>query len=125
LHKLIYFEPTKINFSAKFPSCWTPIAPEQHQQRQHPQHMLAESVNHTKTWKYANNCGSTSANTIHDDVLIEIYLNKPIHIGYIQIKLKFNKEINFPYELRLFRQKRTSESFILTAANVDSKIDFK
>ena len=89
--------------------------------------MLAEPVNHTKSWKYANNCGSSSTASCHDDVLIEIYLNKPIHIGCMQIKLKFNKELNMPYELRLFRQRKTNESLAHTiqTKTVDSKIDFK
>ena len=39
----------------------------------------------------------------------------------MQIKLKFNKELNIPYELRLYRQRKPTES----ASSVDSKIDFK
>jgi hypothetical protein len=86
--------------------------------------MLAEPTNHTKSWKYTNSSSSSNSNSnlLHDDILIEIYLNKPIHIGCMQIKLKFNKELNIPYELRLFRQRKPTESQI---NNVDSKIDFK
>lgn len=56
LHNLIHFETAKTNFTAKLPACWQPILSEQHQQRKHPQHILAEQVNLTKSWKYLNNC---------------------------------------------------------------------
>ena len=121
MHNLIGFEATKLNFTAKFPACWTPISSEQHQQRKHPQHLLSEPINFTKSWKFT----SSSTNSLHDDVLIEIYLNKAIHIGCMQIKIKFNKELNIPYELRLFRQRKTSEPMAQANSNVDSKIDFK
>lgn len=56
LNNLIYYDVAKTNFSAKFPPCWTPVSPEQNQQRKHPQHLLAEAQNYTKSWKYINNC---------------------------------------------------------------------
>lgn len=64
---------------------------------------------------------SSSTSSAHDDILIEIYLNKPIQIGCIQLKLKFNKELNCPFELRLFRQKKLIDD---DSNNVDSTIDF-
>ena len=51
---------------------------------------------------------------------IEIYLNKPMQIGCFQVKLKFNKELASPFELRLFKQKKNFD----TNKGVDNKIDF-
>lgn len=122
------FDSVKTNFSAKLPVCWTLVLSEQHQQRKHPQHIHAESVNLTKCWKYLNNVTSNknlndqafNITNNSDDLNVEFYLNKPTQIGCIQVKLKFNKELVAPYELSLYRQRRPNE-----AKNVDSSIDFK
>ena len=53
---------------------------------------------------------SSSSQTNFSDFTIEIYLNKPIQIGCIQLKLKFSKDLTQPLELRLFKQKRLFES---------------
>jgi hypothetical protein len=55
---------------------------------------------------------------------VELYLNKPIQIGCIQIRLKFSKELTAPFELRLYQQSALAES-TLTDAEVESKINFK
>ena len=112
------FDQAKTNFSAKLPACWSLVLSEHHQQRKHPQHILAESSNYTKCWKYLNN--SVQPSQYSDNLSIEIYLNKPIQIGCIQIKLKFNKELTFAYELSVYRQK----SIDSTKPSVDSTIDF-
>jgi hypothetical protein len=133
---LINFDNVKTNFSAKLPISWTPILSDQHQQSKHPQHIHSESVNYTKSWKYITNTNInnnsirnskfnnelTSANL--DDLNVEIYLNKPVQIGCIQLKLKFSKELSGPYELRLFRPKKTNE-FNSSSKSVHSSIDFK
>lgn len=54
-----------------------------------------------------------------DNLSIEIYLNKPIQMGCIQIKLKFTKEVNCAHELTIWRQKRIESN------HVDTSIDFK
>ncbi|CAF0910527.1 unnamed protein product [Brachionus calyciflorus] len=119
LHNLSLYDTAKANFSAKLPSCWSLVLAEQHQQRKHPQHILAESNNYTKCWKYLNNT-VTNPTVSNENLTIEIYLNKPIQIGCIQIKLKFNKELTSPFELSVFRQKRIESGKL----NVDSTIDF-
>ena len=147
LHGLIGFDTAKVNFSAKFPVNWTPVLNEQHQQRKHPQHIHAESVNFTKCWKHnvSANGGSGAATTtinnassmlfpgqqqqLFDDFNIEIYLNKPVQIACIQLKVKFSKwlSINSNYELRLFKQNKLANNGGLNSADlqsVDNGIDF-
>lgn len=97
------FDSSKTNFSAKLPACWSLVLAEQQHQRKHPQHILAETANYTKSWKFINN---TVLQSQSENLTIEIYLNKPIQIGCIQIKLKFNKELNSAHELTILRQKR-------------------
>ena len=152
LHGLTYFESSKMSFSAKLPPGWAPILADQNQQRKHPQHLLAETVNHTKSWRYITknikylfqilrSCrqffcfsfnefvlflikSSTSPETGLDSFTAEIYLNKPVQVGCVQIKLKFNKELNCSYELRLYKQKKSPDGLSATKS-VDSKVDFK
>jgi hypothetical protein len=54
LHNLLYFETSKINFSAKLPAGWTPILSDQNLQRKHPQHIHGETNNYSKSWRYVN-----------------------------------------------------------------------
>ena len=58
-----------------------------------------------------------------EDLTIEINLNKPIQIGCFQLKLKFNKELTKPFEIRLYRQKKTFES-TTRIKSIDNAIDF-
>lgn len=136
LHSLIGFDTAKTNFSAKLPTSWTPILSDQQQQSKHPQHIHSESVNLTKSWKFINtSSGVTVAAAAaaaksriadkHDDLNVEIYLNKPVQVGCIQLKLKFSRELVAPYELRLFRPKKSNESSNTTSKPVHSTIDFK
>ena len=132
LHNLIYFDTAKLNFSAKLPFCWTPILSEQHSQRKHPQHIHAESMNLTKSWRYMNNNGNGNNGSDQqtmfgpkmnkDDLNIELYLNKPAQIGCIQLRLKFNKEIDAPYELMLLTSRKYTES---NTKSIGSTVDFK
>jgi hypothetical protein len=95
-------------------------------------------MNLTKCWKYlthnkTNNdnfnplssYSSSSTSSSYDDLNIEIYLNKPIQIGCVQLKIKFIKRLSVSsnYELRLFRQNKKSFNEKLNA--VDIGIDFK
>ena len=106
LHRLISYDLAKVNFSAKFPINWSPVLSEQHQHLKHPQHIHSESINFTKHWKNMTNSTQavSSASKLNvsklsypktnaDDLIVEVYLNKPIQVGCIQIKLKFNKEL--------------------------------
>lgn len=102
---------------------------EQHQQRKHPQHIHAESINFTKCWKYVsstNGAGNSGLNSNGqpEDLNIEIYANKPLQIGAIQLKLKFNKwlSVGTNYELKLYRQRRAGG--VEKEQSVDSVIDF-
>jgi hypothetical protein len=67
-------------------------------------------------------------NATPDNFMIEIYLNKPIQIGCFQVKLRFNRDLTTPYELRLFKQKKHFDTNGFGAGiqptNVDNKIDF-
>ena len=136
LHSLISFDNSKTNFSTKLPSNWTPILSDQQQQSKHPQHIHSESVNLTKSWKYINigstngvNTGAKSSKSQSidgiktEDLNVEIYLNKPIQVGCIQLKLKFSRELTGPYELRLFRPKKSNE--YNHSKSVHSTVDFK
>ena len=125
LHSLITYDQTKVNFSAKFPINWSPILSEQHQHLKHPQHIHSESINYTKHWKNMTPITSSACNPkkSFDDLTIEIYLNKPIQIGCIQIKLKFNKELTAttgPFELTLTRPAASTTP----NSTVDSQVDF-
>lgn len=69
-----------------------------------------------------------------EDLNVEIYLNKPIQIGCVQLKLKFSRELlsntTAPYELRLFRPKKSNEFSIVmpttgASASKMSSSDFK
>ena len=135
LHALLAFDAAKVNFSAKFPINWSPILSEQHQHLKHPQHIHSESINYTKHWKnminVANTNGSNAASTsksasslsyprlsvgaasskiADSDLTVEIYLNKPIQIGCIQIKLKFGKELTSAYELTLTKPQTNADA---------------
>jgi hypothetical protein len=66
-----------------------------------------------------------NSNSSSEDVNIEIYLNKPFQIGSIQLKIKFSKELSFPVEIRLYKQKMNSESMNVNGFGADNKIDFK
>ena len=59
-----------------------------------------------------------------DNFTVEIFLNKPIQVGCIQLKLKFNKELVTPLEIRLFKQKKNFE-IGKSSKNFDKKNDFK
>jgi hypothetical protein len=59
-----------------------------------------------------------------DNFTVEIFLNKPIQVGCIQLKLKFNKELVTPLEIRLFKQKKNFEMG-KSSKNFDTKNDFK
>ena len=59
-----------------------------------------------------------------DNFTAEIFLNKPIQVGCIQLKLKFNKELVTPLEIRLFKQKKNFE-IGKSSKNFDTKNDFK
>jgi hypothetical protein len=59
-----------------------------------------------------------------DNFTVEIFLNKPIQVGCIQLKLKFNKELVTPLEIRLFKQKKNFE-IGKSSKNFDTKNDFK
>lgn len=129
LHGLTSFDNTKTNFSAKLPICWTPILSDQQQQSKHPQHIHSESVNLTKSWKFINIAGNplksrSPTNPNLEDLNVEIYLNKPVQVGCIQLKLKFSRDLAAPYELRLFRPKKSNE-FSVASKPVHSTIDFK
>lgn len=50
-------------------------------------------------------------------------MNKPIQIGCFQIKLKFNKELTSPFEIRLYKQKKQFEKHS-AIKSCDNKIDF-
>jgi hypothetical protein len=118
LHSLISFDQAKTSFTARFPSPWKPLMPEQNELRKHPQHILADAQNLTKSWKYVHDTGGS--NKANDNILIEIYLNKPIQIACIQIQLKFNRDLQSQYELCLLKKKAYEAQ-----NNVDSPIDFK
>ncbi len=45
-----------------------------------------------------------------DNFTVEIFLNKPIQVGCIQLKLKFSKELVTPLEVRLYKQKKTFDT---------------
>jgi hypothetical protein len=59
-----------------------------------------------------------------DDLNVEIYLNKPAQIGCIQLKLKFNRELDSPYELTLLTSRKFSES-ITSSKAIGSTVDFR
>lgn len=67
-----------------------------------------------------NNGNKFNRNDDLDDLNVEIYINKPIQIGCLQLKLKFHKELSAPYELRLFRPKKNNE-FKSASTNPDLK----
>lgn len=148
LHNLMSFDSTKTNFSAKLPISWTPILSDQQQQSKHPQHIHSESVNLSKSWKFINMMGtsgaqmksssrgaggvtsSTSSYTSSgiEDLNVEIYLNKPVQIGCIQLKLKFSRELTngtTPYELRLFRPKKSNEMSMIMSTAASKSNDLK
>jgi hypothetical protein len=74
----------------------------------------------------------SSATVAADDVLsVEIFLNKPIQVGCIQVKLKFSKELTAAtssFEMTLSRPKNTnnnnSSSSIGNGPPVDSQVNF-
>lgn len=59
-----------------------------------------------------------------DNFTIEIFLNKPIQVGCIQLKLKFSKELITPLEIRLYKQKKIFDS-AKSNKSFDLKYDFK
>lgn len=59
-----------------------------------------------------NSSTTVNANGV-EELNVEIYLNKPVQIGCVQLKLKFNRELSAPYELRLFRPKKSNEFSII------------
>jgi hypothetical protein len=59
-----------------------------------------------------------------DNFTVEIFLNKPIQVGCIQLKLKFSKELVTPLEVRLYKQKKTFDT-TKSSKNLDLKNDFR
>lgn len=50
-------------------------------------------------------------------------MNKPIQIGCFQLKLKFNKELTKPFEIRLYKQKKNFEK-TTKVKSIENTIDF-
>lgn len=67
--------------------------------------------------------GGSNANGGVEELNVEIYLNKPVQIGCVQLKLKFNRELSAPYELRLFRPKKSNEFSVMSSSS--KPIDLK
>lgn len=67
--------------------------------------------------------GSDAVTVANENYTIEVYLNKPIQIGCFQVKLKFNKELTTPIEIRLYKQKKNQTPSMSSSA-CDKKIDF-
>ena len=81
------------------------------------------NINSNSNKTSTNNFYQSKTNAKNDELNIELYLNKPVQIGCIQIKLKFNKEIDCPLELTLLNP-NSSLGHSSNPKNIDAIVDF-